>query len=189
MPMPIEENLSQTNLEVLSNFLIKFREAKQEENLSNYVIKYSNAINGNTGLINFYLSSTYIENSTHYELQNIWLCKFSLNGTQNVAITWNDFDYQTKIASCEQGGTFSLIKDRSQATTSGKRTASNLYQDNYLDYLHYNTLEVQPSPSPSEEPEEPSEEGTIESTTLLILISAILMLIVMYKYIKGLFDK
>ena len=189
MPMPIEEDLSQTNLEVLSNFLIKFREAKQEENLSNYVIRYSNAINGNTGLINFYASSSYIESNDYYELQNKWLCRFSLNETQDVAITWENFDYQTKISSCEYGGTFSLIKDRSQATTSGKRSVSNLYQDNYLDYLHYNTLEVQPSPSLSPDPEEPNEEGTIESTTLLILIAGILMLIVMYKYIKGLFDK
>lgn len=186
MPMPIEEDLSQTNLEVLSNFLIKFREAKEQENLSNYVIRYSNAINGNTGLINFYFSNSYIESNDYYELQNIWLCRFSLNETQNVAITWENFDYQTKISSCEYGGTYSLIKDRSQATTSGKRAASNLYQDNYLDYLNYNTLEVQPSPSP--EPEEPSEDTT-GNTTFLILISAILMLIVMYRFISSLFSR
>lgn len=191
MSMPIEEELSQTNLEVLSNFLIKFREAKQEENLSNYVIRYNGARNGNTGNISFYFSNTYTESNEYYELENIWSCSFPLNETkdnQTNAITWANFDYQAKINECTQGGGYALIKDRSQATTGGKRTASNFYQDNYLDYLHYNTLEVQPSPSQSPEPEEPSGDTT-GNTTFLILISAILMLIVMYRFIGSLFSR
>lgn len=189
MAMAIEEKLSETNLEVLSNFLIKFREAKESENLQNYAIRYGGATNTGISNVNFYFSNSYIENGNYYKLQNTWLCTFKLNYTENgeyKAITWNDFDYETKISSCTSGGDLDILKDLSQATGSGKHIASNLYTDNYLDYLKYQTLEVAPSPSP--DPEEPSTETT-DYTNWFILLSAILMLIIMYRFIGSLFSR
>ena len=189
MSMAIEEGLSQTNLEVLSNFLIKFREDKQNDNLQNYAIRYGGARNSGISNINFYFSSSYVENGNYYQLQNVWECTFPLNQVENngyEAITWENFDYQTKINSCTNGGTFDFLKDLTQATGSSRHIASNLYQDNYLDYLKYQTLEVAPSPSP--EPEEPTGEAK-DYTNWFILLSAILMLIIMYRFIGSLFSR
>lgn len=185
--MDIEEGLSQTNLEVLSNFLIKIREEKQSDNLENYAISYGGAINSGISNINVYFSSSYVENGSMYRLQNIWQCRFKLNQMGDNGyepITWENFDYQSKINNCTNGGNYDFLKDISQATGSSRHIASNLYKNNYLDYLKYQTLEVAPSP----EPEEPSPETT-DYTNWFILISAILMLIVMYRFIGSLFSR
>lgn len=183
MSMPIEETLPESVLNILSNYYLNNR----EQYGTHYSIQYRY----------YRTTGIFIEFFNDYEEQaqeNLESLISPINGTRCKLIVRNDstgeyytaenFDYST--ITCNDAAV-SFYKTYQTTDNNSSNTASDFYNNNYLDYLHYNTLEIQPSPSP--EPEEPNEDGTIESTTLLLLISAILMLIVMYRFIGSLFSR
>ena len=108
--------------------------------------------------------------------------------------TNENFDYTTTLNNCTlnqtTGGNYTIPLTHNGNTASTRYIASNLYQDNYLNIDKYKTIEVEPSPSPSPGPETPTTNGFDSINPYYwILPSFLLMLLIMYKFINGIFSK
>lgn len=182
--MHIEETLPESTLNILSNYYLN----NKEQYGTHYSIQYR--YYKTTGIFieffNEYTEQEQQNNPTIINPSQATRCKLIVrNSDSGEYYNAENFDYTT--VTCNNSSV-SFYKTYETIDNNSSNTASDFYSNNYLDYNRYTTI-VQPSPSPSADPEEPNEEGTIESTTLLILISAILMLLVMYKFIGSLFSR
>lgn len=189
MPMPIEEHLNINNLNVLSDFYYKFIQAHPNTTFSDYLVYYRKNVRTSMPYKQHFIFCEGLDTQNlnafgYYTCTGTqYKCEFYFQYVENDQLydyTSQNFDFTTNLNNCTQTTGESIYP------TYQTYYASNIWQDNYLPYETYKTIEIEPSPSP--EPEEPSGDTTGD-TTILILISAILMLLVMYKYIKGLFDK
>lgn len=182
--MHIEQQFGNDTLTILANFNVKFKEAHIDYNNSSYAINYR-----------YPQTTTYVfsNNVTQTSENNVfnapyYECTIALRSENNEYYTNENFDYTGALNNCvlNTNGTYEIPLTYNGGSSRTRSIASNLYQDNYLDIQKWASVEVQPSPSP--EPEEPSTE-TKDYTNWFILLSAILMLIVMYRFIGSLFTR
>lgn len=185
--MHIEQTLGEEQLKILSNFYIKMGELHSEYKNASYFINYKSQ----TRVL--YIFSN---NVTQSETENIfnnpyYECTIALKDNNNYYYTNENFDYTNTLNSCklqEATGNYTIPLTYNTNTASTRYIASNLYQNNYLDIDKYKTIEVEPSPSP--EPETPSGNGFDSINPYYwILPSFLIMLLIMYKFINGIFNK
>lgn len=184
MSMPIEETLPESVLNILSDYYLN----NKDQYGTNYSIQYR--YYKTTGIfIEFFNEYEEQEQTGYPTLIN------PINGTRCKLVVRNDstgeyytaenFDY-TSIT-CNNAAV-SFYKTYQTIDNNSTNTASNFYNDNYLDYEKYTTLEIEPSPSP--EPETPTTNGFDNINPYYwILPSFLLMLLIMYKFINGIFTK
>lgn len=187
--MHIEQTLGEEQLKILSNFYVKIGELHTNYKNSNYLINYRYKTK-----VLYIFSNNVTQDSTN-NIFNVpyYECTIALKDDSNNYYTNENFDYTNTLNSCTlqqaTGGNYTIPLTYNGNSTS-RSIASNLYQDNYLDIDKYKTIEVEPSPSPSPEPETPTENGFDSINPYYwILPSFLLMLLIMYKFINGIFSK
>lgn len=186
MSMPIDELFNTDTLTLLSDFYVKFEQEHPSYTISGYWLNYRYQDS-----VKYYFSDSITNANSEYTFTTYYVCTFPVKDANNTYYTTNDFDWTTYLATCTLDNGSLSIPETYQTTTTWKRSASNLWQDNYLDIDTYKSIEIEPSPSPSPSPSpEPSttEFGDI-NPYFWILPSFILMLIFMYRFLDKIFAR
>ena len=182
MSLPIEETLSTNNLNVISDFILKMQE--NNPNATNYYVNYRRTLD--TKIV---LSANVNQTSDYNQFVSpYFFCSIQLIDNNNQDYTSQTFDFTAAMNNCsiETTGSMDIPLTYNSQSSIYSKIASNKYSENYVDIQKYNTL--QPSPSP--EPEEPTTNGFDSINPYFwILPSFLLMLLIMYKFINGIFTK
>lgn len=186
--MHIEQTLGEEQLKILSNFYIKMGELHSDYKNASYSINYRYQTK-----VLYIFSNNITQNETENIFNNpFYECTIELKDENNNYYTNENFDYTKTLNNCtlQKTGNYTIPLKYNGNSSSTRSIASNLYQENYLDIDKYKTIEGEPSPSPSPEPGTPTGNGFDNINPYYwILPSFLLMLLIMYKFINGIFNK